>query len=818
MVVYQTRTARSRLLLSASFGLPALALSGALVTAQPAHADAIETVVVTAEKRPENVQNVGMSISAFSGKQLEDAHITNVADLGGSVPSLNFTLSNNNRNSSVVIRNVGTSGTNPGTEPDVGVFIDGVFIPVAGPIYSELTDVSTVEVLRGPQGTLYGRNTPVGALNITTKAPSDQFEAEVTAEYGNYDHYRLMGLVGGEITEGVDGRLTVWKDTHSGYLKNLYDNSRVSDGDKYGARGRVRWTVDGNTTVDVVAYYSYMSSTMNNAVQIDPLGVGGLVFGYNPTPSSFATSGFVVKQLATNPSHPYVVAGDWEVDSATPSLNKTKMQGLSFEVNRELPFMNAVLTDIAAYNGYYDYSPNVSPGGLPLDIATNAQHDLINSFSNELRIASEGPHFIDYVAGMYYFHDDLQYNALLTIDNQANRLYPASNCGGGTCTTNPGDRSDLNYAQSTTSLALFGQMTMHVTDSLRFLGGARWSYDNKGSHIDQELSNVGAGTISKPFLFAQTGSTTGPTSSALAGRINQNSVTYMYGGQYDVMQDVMAYFTVSSGFKEGGFNSRSASAPQYQFDPETSMNYEVGAKSMWFDHRLLVNLDVFRMLVHGYQQSVLQASGSGFVIGNAGNFQNQGFELDTTINPIDPLTINASASYIDSLITGGAEHSTCDTTYPHAGSPPPATSGPYFNGTNTSQGCNFNGLTLPYAPKWQWSLGARWEQPAPSWGINWWVSANVTGVSSKYLDASLDPRSLQSGYELFNATIGVESLENGLKVDLWGRNLTNQHYFTAAASQTQGAQVSAGGTAAINGFIGWQGQPRTFGVEAKYQF
>jgi iron complex outermembrane receptor protein len=231
---------------------------------------------------------------------------------------------------------------------------------------------------------------------------------------------------------------------------------------------------------------------------------------------------------------------------------------------------------------------------------------------------------------------------------------------------------------------------------------------------------------------------------------------------------------------------------------------------------LLVNLYVFRMLVKDYQQSTLLPIGTGFAIGNAGNFRNQGVEFDTQAQPFDELTLNASGSYIDSEITGGADHLNCDKTYPFQGSNPPDTSGPYTDATHNY--CNFNGLTLPNAPKWHWSIGGRWEQ---HWGqsqYNWFVAGDLSGQSSTYLDSSLDPRSLQKGYALLNASIGIEPDSGTWKVSLWGKNLTNKRYFTTMAPQTQAAQISGGGTAPANGFIGWLAQPRTFGAEANYRF
>jgi iron complex outermembrane receptor protein len=770
-------------------------------------AEGIETVVVTAEKRQQNLQSVGMAISAFSGDMLEQNNISSVAELSSYVPGLQITQANNNRNSQIIIRNVGTSGTNPGTEPDVGVFLDGVFIPVAGPIYSEVTDSSTVEVLRGPQGTLYGRNTPVGAVNVTTRAPTQQTEGMIDLQFGNYGQARATGYFGGGISDDLAGRMSFWTDRNSGYLLNIYNDERVMKRDQFGGRGRLRWTPDADTTVDFIGYYGQIDAENNSGMQLDPLGPGGIVFGYNPTPTSFDTSPFIISQKAANPNHPYVVTGKWEVNSASGAPETTATWGASVSVNRNIPMLDATLVDILAYNSYTDNAPNQGGGSLPLAIVDNLQRTLVGSTSNELRLVSNGKHFIDYVAGLYLFHDDLAYHINLTIGEGATRNWPANTGGGGLM--HIGDTNTVNYAQHTNSAAGYGQVTLNITDDLRAIGGLRYSYDAKGSTIEATLSNIAGNTVSGPAMKQY-------APGALAGSISSNSLTYMYGGQYDILPDVMGYFTISTGFKDGGFNSRSATATPFAFNPETSSNYEIGAKTAWFDNKVVLNLDFYHMLVHGYQQSTLLPTGVGFVISNAGNFRTNGVEVDLQAKPIDPLTLTGGLGYADSVITSGDDRAQCDMSYPYAGSNPPPSSGPFTDATHKY--CNFNGKVLPMAPKWQWNVGARFEQRWQESPVNWFAQANVSGVSGQYLDALLDPRAWQESYALFNASVGVEPDSGKWRLSVWGKNIGDKKYFVAAAAQTQAANVSAGGTKAINGYVGWPGIPRTFGIEASYWF
>jgi iron complex outermembrane receptor protein len=800
----------SRPWLMASAALLTLLAPGAAALAAdgPSTTVGVEELIVTAEKRPENIQDVPMSVSAFSGDSLAKSNIANIAELSRFTPSVSIQSSTNNRNSSVTMRNVGTSGTNPGTDQDVGIFIDGVYMQVAGPVYSELTDISTVEILRGPQGTLYGRNTPVGAINITSKAPTSDFEASNIVQVGNFGRGKISGVIGGGLAENLAGRFTYWEDKSSGDIKNIY-NGEWTDADlKAGARGRLRWTPDDKTTVDLIGYYSHARTNGNNATQVNPLGPGGLVFGYSSNPATFAASPFVIAQLATNPSHPYVVPGKYQTDSEDGAGDVTNMYGVSAQATRSLPQINASITDILAYSSYYDHAPNQAPGSLPLDLAVNEQIDQINSTSNELRIASDKPQFINYVAGLYYYHSNLTYNANTTSGTQGNRVFPAATGGGGKIPF--GNHQALVYYQSIDAYAAFGQATVNVTDKFRVTVGGRYGDDKKSSSITASLSNITGGPIS-PVFSANAGG-----GGAIAASRDDKGKTWSLGAQYDLTEGVMAYLTSGSGYKDGGFNSRSAIIQPYSFNPETSITYEAGVKSTLLDHKLVLNADVFQMIVHDYQQSVLQQTGTGFAIGNAGNFRNSGFELDAQAVPIAPLSITASASYIDSKITGGADRLTCDASFPFAGSVPPATSGQFTDATHKF--CSFNGLTLPYAPKWRASLNGRWEQPLASTDMTWFVQADVSYQSSQYMDSSLDPRSFMAAYSIYDGSFGISGKDGKWRASVWGKNLTDKFYFVAEAAQTQGGNVSAGGTAAANGFIGWMGRPRSYGVELDYKW
>ncbi|HVT26133.1 MAG TPA: TonB-dependent receptor [Rhizomicrobium sp.] len=783
------RLGASVIALSTALSMSAQAQTESAAAAPPQVQDTggIETVVVTAEKRAENVQNVGMSISAFSGDQLENRGITSMTDLAKFVPSLNILQTNNNRNSVVQIRGIGTSGSNPGIEPDVGVFVDGVYIGAAGAIQQNLLDISTVEILRGPQGTLYGRNTPVGAVNINTRAPSQTPEAMLDVEIGNYSERRVAGYVGGGITDDVAGRLSMWTSSRSGYETNLYNNSPINGTDQYGGRGRILWTPTDDLSVNVIGFYAKINQKCCTADQIDPTGIGGI-----------ATPGFLAASEAAGRPFINFNGRDHKVDDETVGDDGTDMWGISVSADYTLPWSDT-LTSITAYNRFQDHIRELAADGLPLDLAHGEQTLNRGAFSQELRIAS-GKQFLEYVAGIYLFHEDLVYLNNITVHNP-NRAF-----GAGFITLHPGDMSNFSFDESVNSFAGFGQATANITDALRLTGGLRYNYDHKNAtvvNVDTTTGTAGQSTVFRNSLF--------PELNLPNLRRTEHRLTWQLGGQYDITEGVMAYVTASTGYKTGGYNARAQSPTvPITFDAESAINYELGVKTTLFGNRLVFNADIYRMLLHAFQDSTLNPlTGSGFIVSNAGNRRVQGVEIDAQARPVDELSLTAGLTYADAEFTD----------YP-AGQCP-AYPGAFLATVNTTPAgtCSFTGLTPAFNPKWRVNGTAQWEQPFEKWhGIDWFIAGDISYIGSQYLDATLDPRSFQDSYTLLGARIGVEA-ESGLwRVSIWGRNLSDQTYYVYTVPEPLGAFASGGSNVGAGGFAGWYGAPRTFGIEGTFRF
>ncbi|MDE2466133.1 MAG: TonB-dependent receptor [Alphaproteobacteria bacterium] len=729
-----------------------------------------------------------MSISAFSGDQLANQGISTMTDLAQMVPNLTILQTNNNRNSTIMIRGIGSDGSNPGIDPDVGIYLDGVYMPAAGAIHGNLLDISTVEILRGPQGTLYGRNTAVGAVNINTRKPTQQDQSMIDASFGNYNAYRIAGYFGGGLTPNLAGRMSLWVTSHDGYEKNLYNNTPINGSKQYGGRARLLWTPTNDLTGDFTGYYIDITQNCCTVNQVNPTGVGGI-----------ATPGFLAAMTAAG--HPFINfngLANHTVDDETAGNDETKMWGLSAKFDLALPWHDT-LTSITAYDSFLDNIRVLAADGLPINVASGSQPLWRKTVSEELRITSPSHQFFEYVGGFYYFHEDLTYDNSLTIGSGANRVFPIA----GGVTLHPGDANYETYKQGTDSTAVYGQGTANITKSFRITGGLRYSSDHKDAslvNLDSTFGSPLQTLIFTRLLF--------PVETLPHLSRTDAELTWMTSAQYNVTKSIMTYLTASTGYKDGGFNARAVTpGSSVTFNPETTYNYEFGVKSTLLDHHLVFNIDLYRMILKGFQQSSLDPkTGVGFIVTNAGSQQVQGVEASAHALPFPGVTLSASLAYSDAKFTSYPEGQ-CPT-YP----------GPYLPRPNSSPAgtCNYAGLTPAFNPKWRWSLTGQIERPLFG-DLDWFVIGTLSHVGRQYLDFTLDPRSVQKAYNLVDLRLGVDS-ERGWRIDLWARNLTNENYYVYEVAQPLGGLVSGGGFAGASGFAGWTGAPRTFGIEASYLF
>lgn len=763
-------------------GLAALVVLAVCAISPAAVAQVLDEIVVTAQKRPESVQDVPISISAFRGEDLENMGVRDLTELSAFVPSFSIDQSNNLRNTTISIRGIGTTGANPSIEPSVGLFVDGVFMPASAMSAGELSDIATVEVLRGPQGTLYGRNTPVGALNITTRRPDHDFEAMLRGGAGNFSHRWISGYVGGSVTDESAGRVTFWYRDRDGYLNNDFDGSRVNDSTDYGVRGRLLFAPSDAVEVNLVAYASRLKSDCCFAEQRDATG-----------PFGIATPGFLAAMEAAGAPFTNFDDSDHRVDAAENSDDQTKSWGISAQVDWTLP-TGQTITSITSYQDW-ENDAEIANASLPLHALVSDQKLTNETISQELRVAAAVNDRIHYTAGLFYFRQDMDFDLITQPQDAANRLFPPPVCGfNPPCMLREGDVATSVFEQKTRNIAAFGSITFAFSDAWDVTGGLRWSQDKKDAFIDHFLNPDASATAA--FVFS-------PVTPGDLSR-KESNVIWSLNSRYRFTDEVMGFATVATGIKSGGFNSRRLPpGATVEFEEEESISYELGLKATWLDRRLLTNATAFWLELDDFQETTLDPNtGVGFIVGNAGDRRVRGLELEVTALPSPNLQVGFSGAYMD------AEFTDYTTAQCGAGQTPDGA----LPGT-----CDFTGKRPSKSPRWKWSANGQWTQPLAGTGLDWMIRADYAWVSSQVHASTLDAASGQSSYGVLNLRTSLVAQERGWELALWMKNAFDKAYFVHSVPQPVNAFFSGGGFAGAQGFVGWYGLPRSYGLELTWR-
>lgn len=620
----QTRNSLATMLLAASSMLayPAFAQTATPVAADPAgqtaptaetQAGGLEDIVVTAQKRSENLQTVPLSLTAFSGDTLEKSAVTNIAELAARTPNVSYETFSPGQ-PRYYIRGIGSGGSGSARDGAVGIFVDDVYMGRPAMTGTDFVDLARVEILRGPQGTLFGRNVVGGAISYFTSKPDDEFRAQAALTLGNYRKIDGNFLVSGPIAEGLSAKVAVSSRNHNGYAFNETTGKDIEDEQSISARGALRFQPNSDVDIHLNADISRLRATGNwwHLLREGPNSIGKS----NPDPRrgrNHADDGFS------------------DVDNGGLSLNARFQTGIgeiaSITAYREANssvrsnttgLLVAALTD-----------PNRAQGHHTLFIQ---QNDLDSSqFSQELRLASEIGSNIDTVFGLFYFHENVKSTDIVDY-----RFLRFSSEG----------RRRFDGRNKTDSYAVFGNIAWDVTDQLKLRAGLRWSRDEK-DHVA-----VAGGNNFVPY---RDGGVIVPGFTA-PGKGAWSAFTPSFSVNYQASPAKFLYASVSRGFKSGGFSDSeieklSAMTP---FDPEFAWNYEIGVKTEWFDRRLRLNASLFYTDYKDLQVSVIRVVDPNFPpfgsTGNAGSVAIKGVELEINAIPLDGWNIYGNYAYTDSNI------------------------------------------------------------------------------------------------------------------------------------------------------------------------
>ncbi|MCP5431919.1 MAG: TonB-dependent receptor [Alphaproteobacteria bacterium] len=732
---------------------------------------AVDEIIVTAQKREESLQDVPISITALSGDFIERTGIPDFETLAFYVPNFQYTTSNQLINTRIGIRGVNSVG-NSGFETSVGVFIDDVYVPRPGATIGTLMDLQAVEILRGPQGTLYGRNTSVGALNVRSRAPTSDLQAGLRLFGGDIDGYGAAGYVSGPIANELLGRFAFHVQDRAAYLENTFENEDELDRQDYNFRGRLSWTPVPELKADFIVDYQLIDYNGAN-VEI----------AQDSITSQFLTTFATIHGVTVDTGSSF----DQKVKQVHTDTATQMQYGISLKVDYEI--FDHTLTSITSYRNWEDNYRKEEVVRLPAEVLFRDRVTTTDNYSEELRLSSATGGMFEYIGGLFFYHEEYDTDTFFDLGaDYCNDVLPAIGQAGlvAACNAAPERATIDDFGQQLTSIAAFGSLTWNLTDAFKLTGGLRWTRDEKEGFFTRRRLNAAAAPIAP----------TGTVGSNLGVEQIDERVTYSLTGRYFVTPEVMAFATVATGFKSGGLNSEAqAITLPRTFGPEFTQDYELGLKSTLFDRRLRANLTLFHMDIDDFQERTF--TGLGFIVGNAGSVRQRGLELDLDATPVDELSLNLGFAWLDSEFTD------------FRGAP----------GLPGGAAQNLTGKRRPDSPEFTVSLGAQWTDRIPNTDLGWFVRGEYQWTDEQYLAANLNPQALQEAYTIVNFRAGISGEDKSWTLSAFVRNAFDEGYCTRLFDQVlntvYGAQNAAAGTSVQRCVVG---TPRNFGGELSVKF
>lgn len=749
-----------------------------------ASADGSGDIIITARRRSENVQDVPIAVSVLSGETLERQGAFNVSRLVQLQPSVQF-ISSNPRNSAINIRGIGAPFglTNDGIEQGVGLYIDQVYYARIGSATLDFVDVDRIEVLRGPQGTLYGKNTTSGAVSITTRKPSFRFEGQAEASVGNHGFVQTKGSISGPIiADKVAARLSGSFTRRDGVLFNTITDRAVNEIDNIGIRGQILWQATDRLDVTLAADWNRQN----------PEGFAQTYVKVVPTlraPNRQFANLARLSNYAPASTDPF----DRLVDNDAQLRAKQSIFGGSVLANWDLGA--ATLTSITAYRDW-DWRPANDRDFTGLPITTlSANPSQQEQFSQELRLASNGSNRIDYVVGLFWFEQEINTQGVQQQGAAAGLwlLGPTVNAA------NPGLidglRSDNDIRYRNQSAALYGKLTWNLTDRLSIAPGLRVNYDKKRGSYEALVSGglpnpTGAQQLIKNGVLQSQSYEADFSDWNLSGDVTLS---------WKPTRDVLLFATYARSFRSGGINLSglptradgvTPATEVATIDPETVDHFELGLKSTLMDGAATLNLAAYRTDIRDFQTTVVDGT-VGVIRGylaNVPKVRSQGLEADLSVRPTDRLNAYVNFAWTDATYVD----------FP--GAPPPIE-----QSGGAIQFVDASGGRLPGVSEYALSYGAEYRLPAGSGE----AYLGIDGSLRSDFSSSPTPSRVQNvdGYVLTNLRAGYRA-QGGWEVFGWVRNAFDTRYFDFLTA-------APGSTGLI---VGQPGDPRTWGVTASVRF
>jgi outer membrane receptor protein involved in Fe transport len=733
----------------------------------------LEEIIVTAQKRVQSLQDVPISVNVMTGDKMNEAGINNIENLSAYVP--NLIMSETGIGNNIYIRGIG-SGINPGVEQSSAMFVDGVHYG-RGQLYrAPIFDMQRVEVLRGPQSILFGKNAISGAISVLTAQPTDEFEGSISALYEpDHEEQEISLVLSGPFSESFAGRLAVRKRDMAGYIENATLGDDEPDRDELTIRGTLRWDVTDSLEASLKYERNEFDVTGRQVEIIDdePLP-GGLGLPY----SAIQVGLFGQDPTTLNVSQDYV-------RSSNGDFSNNESDNVTLTLNYDFA-SDVTLTAISGYLEYEfaevcdcDFS-----GAVVLDAPLFEEYD---QFSQELRLTSPGGDKVDWIVGAFYQTNEQSSPDVTSFPSNSivgpaiEQLFGVAGAGA----LFNGTGATRSFTQETDSWAVFGQITWNVSDVFRLNLGLRYTDEEKDGARSVVLTEAFGGAPITPtsdpvrwatdtFLYAAVLQVQ-VAGHDLSGSRTDDSTDFSVVAQWDATDDTMLYASIASGFKAGGFDTRSNKTPTassfeipgvlpagllidgtFEFEDETALSYEAGAKMRLAGGAADLNLAVFFTEYDDLQISQFDG-GVGFNVGNAAQAEIVGFELDGRWQISDKFGMFGSVAWLD------FEFTEWETGVCYVGEP----------NQNPDRTCSRTGATNQYVADYSGTLGLDFYTPLGS-SLEFRAALDVNFTDDYFTAQNNDPLTIQDGYAKVNLRLALGGQDGRWELAVLGRKLTDE--------------------------------------------
>ena len=810
-------------LLGMTFGFSTIGLQAQTTQDQ----GVFEEIIVTAQKREQSLQDVPISISVFSGEKIEEAGIDNLDDLALYVP--NFSKGESGGGAILQMRGIAT-GANPAYEQSVTLYMDDISLARAPLARMPLMDLERVEVLRGPQNVLFGKNAIAGAISLITAKPTDEFEGSVSLRYEpDYEDSEAIAVLSGPLSDSLRGRLAVRFADYGGYYENAVDGKNEERREETAVRGTLAWEVGA----DAEAIFKFEHNSIDSEGQPQELifGYDSLIPGfegldYTETVDLFQTYynlGFIPPNASFPPP----------IDVGSDDISMDRIRSSVFDAYQDLDLNKVQLTFNQDYDnftftsvtGYIKYDEDRIAAGAfgGIDISTIQLLEEYEQLSQEIRFTSDAGGTFEWIAGAYFQSWELDSSGTTFIDEDNSVVLAGLTLGPLTAGLESvaNIAGTLAYTGKSTSYAAFGQLTWNMSDASRLTFGGRYSRENKRARrVNDSINQLTGEPDFTQMIFASCFqgidyNSLGELNQLIAlpgcdgvpgfgiynthdvvGDRTENFFTPSLTLEVDFGENSMFYATASEGFKAGGFDAKGVAEVDWEFEDEEVSGYEIGLKSSFAGGKAQVNIAYFDSDYDDLQVTTFDGV-ARFAVGNAGKYNASGVEFDGRWRVTDNFTLAGSLAWTDAAYTD-YEGATCNARYS------------LLNPVEAADGCSRTGTTPSNTPEWSGNLILDYYKPFSN-SLAFRATLDVNYEGEYDTEPTKEVGLVQDSYAKYNMRLALEGERWTLAV--LGKNLGDEDVI-----EFSGIEALTGSLYAAPTYYGYLQPPRTISAQFDYRF